>query len=235
MKMKLILLSAIMACGSFFYGCSDDDATTPTTKTPGAPSFIGNTQIVKIPTTIQNSTNPNVALIAGSLSMVNSMAGYGAMFIIPANANSMSSELKTTSPQTYTWSNGEFTVSYEYYDLSDKYTWTIYYTIAPQPKYKAFYAEENKDGKSGKMEVYNETSGVKEVSWNWNKNDANNVTFVYESFDTPTEKLTVVSNADGSGSIKFVEGTVTKYEALWDASGKGSYTIYDQPNVTGTF
>ncbi len=89
----------------------------------------------------------------------------------------------------------------------------------------------NIEGTNGEWHIFAENSTDEVGVFTWQVLD-NGVKIGTFTINEPSIIYEVINNADGSGSFIKKEGGVKVYEAVWDAAGNGSWTLWDlQGNV----
>jgi hypothetical protein len=240
---RINLFVLVLMAIAIISGCKKDDDKPASDYVK--PSQGSSETLVTVPTTLQNSTDPNAAMVNTYAQMVNAFSGYSEMLSsIPDNATQ--SELKTTG-KSWTWSDGQGnTVWIEFTKDDVKYAWNLYMKTASMSSRKLVVsATQLLTGMAGTMNIYNfyDASTTAVVSYDWAKS-ADGTTTVNLLFNGGDDAIffTLVSKADGSGSYKAYKGTTASgikfIEATWTANGHGTWWIKDTSSgaeTSGTF
>ena len=211
-------------------GCKKDDDVDPNNNFTAY-----EIQTVQIPDAMAQSNDPGAQTAKQFMGILNGMSGLGGMMTPPLKSLPATS-FKDGGTELYTWEindgNTHCTITLTFIETADSYSWaiTINGTLSGinLNNFTYIQAYEKKDGSSGYMTLYDaEGSGVLMIqTWQELTNDAFECTL-----ELPQSLLiTVVSNADGSGTIEvkdWVNGQyVLDYRAEWDASGHGQWWEY---------
>jgi hypothetical protein len=221
------LLVCAIAVSISMSGCKKDDSSDKSSPADlPKPAFASETKVVEVPANLQTSQEFGAQMCNTYLNMVNGLSAWTGFFSVPDNAQELKSATKSTGTRTYKYSNGLETVYYEYTETSDKYCWTMYFETKDHPKAKVIYAEESKNGATGKVEIYNwDTDKSTSLRWSWTKDASNNTTFIYDVIGTG-DKIEVKANADGSGYVKLYENSVLTMYGNWNTLGHGTLIMY---------
>ncbi|MBV6645054.1 MAG: hypothetical protein KI790_06380 [Cyclobacteriaceae bacterium] len=252
---KLWKTWGIMLMFLFVASCGDDEEANPESGLNDVEfSFSAGDSPIDVPTALAQSQDPNALQVAIWLQTANSMSAWLGSFQVPSGAETSSDPIVAGSARVeadevlvYTWTSddglgGTVTVAYQIAELSDKYTFEVFWKLGEGDFERFIYAEESKgELKNGFMEIYIAGLGEDVVAdeyffkFEWSEDSAGNFTFAMTDSDDGFE-LAITANADGSGSL-IVEYDGTKsYEATWSADGtSGTYATYDfDGNLTGS-
>ncbi len=217
-------------------GCSKktDNPAGPVNST--APSFP--TVTFKGPNT--NSSDPNVSIIQGYVSLGNAYSNY---FNVFAGTNA------TQSGNTWTWSetNGNESVTFSMTKQSSgSYSWKWVVNGTDQSSGRTynnktfFEGTVGADGKSGEWKVYQDTTSLLAADFVWATNSSGTLSGTLSIYQddgsTVEEKYQIANNSDGSGEVDLYSGTILVYKATWQTNGSGTWITYDSTTgaQTGT-
>lgn len=222
---SLLLLATFFA----FAGCSEDEATAPTTA-PIIPSLL-------MTTSISDTTTDNNALLSKSMFTVfNGLLSMSQMFLhaTPASANG-----------TYTWTfaaSGQSWTMTAVRQTDGSYVWTLKFTGLDNDvqltNFVFWSGTSSADGKTGLISFFEPgvTGASADVAWSVAANGAITVT-LREYVDGIVDfKAVGTANTDGSGTLDIYDnGTIRSFHSSWNAAGAGTWTTYGiEGNITGS-
>lgn len=227
--LKLLTLFVSIFTLLIVSSCKKDDNTNP-----DKASMEYNVKTVDIPDAMAQSNDPGAQMARQYIGMLNGMSAYGGMMTPPSKSSHITN-LKDGSPEIYVWEVNEgnihctFTLTYT--ETATLYTWKMVLdgTMDGQVFNNFTYisAEEAKDGSYSKITVFDPENNdiLTTMSW-YEENGSTNFTFeIPEGI-----LLSIIVNADNSGSIELKEWINNhwelSYEANWDSSGHGSWWEY---------
>ena len=178
---------------------------------------------------------PMAAMAVGYVTLANSIAGYGSFFETPAASSSQTSG----DTLTVTWSNGSLTVIMKYWETTTTDNWKIMLNgtdgSTVYVNWTFMEAEQNKSGTGGSLVIYDENTTTVILSWVWTIDTSDNITVVFTNYEDD-ERIEIVGNANGTGSVEYYENNVLLYEIEWYADGSGAWWNYSvTPNTNGTW
>jgi hypothetical protein len=189
--------------------------------------FVEDFQALSVPTGLSSSNNQYAQQANAQFETLKGLgSGFASLFIIPANAVSSKSTIKTASKtnalatKTYIWSSNGTTVTYNITDASDRYSFT--YSIESTDFTGKFMdGYQLKDGSYAEARLYaGSNQVVSTIKW-W---VAANTTKI--ELDADGYKIIMESNTDNSGNLKVYEGSFLAALYEWNANGSGTYTDY---------
>lgn len=231
-KLNLISLATILLFLVFGASCNKDESPEPEEQT--VKQF--NTKSVSAPDAMKQSNEPGAMQSAQYISMMNSMAGYGAMMVPPDKSGTVN--LKDGGTDIYTW---DYEDGLNNYSATLKITETITYIkwemiingVLDNHQLNNFTyltAEEFKDGSGSTFTMYDfYAPGSVVMTIKWHESG----TTTYFTFEIPGEiRITMEVQSDGSGSLDVNDWKNGQYmlsfRAVWDASGHGECWEYDE-------
>lgn len=228
--LKLLILMIGILSLVVVSSCKKDDDNNPNNN---AQQY--ETKTVDVPDGMAQSSDPGAQQATAYLNMVNSMATYGSMMTPPSKSTPFTN-YKDGGTEVYTWEVNEgmnhFTATLRITETNTMYNWemSLTGTIDTYTLTNFIYirAETTKDGMSSSITLYDlDGSGIEmTMSWQDNGNGSGNF-----EFEVPNSiKVTVVANADGSGSMEVYEWDGQSYyldfRIEWNASGHGEWWEY---------
>ena len=215
--MKKWYLISIAILFLAFNSCKKDD-TQGVTATKM--KLADNLAKLGIPEVMKNSSNSNAQQAVGYYDQVMGIENDFTWFNLPSDA--------THDGDNYYWSYGGLSLWEVYSESGSNYDWDIYVKTTETSKQKYFHSEESKDGKTGKMEIYNYASATDDelLSYQWTFDSKGNMTMTESSGDGSFE-YEIVSNIDLSGSSKMYSDGKLFYSFQWNSDGSGSYVYYN--------
>lgn len=228
MRLKRLFLFALIFVVAFsFVACSKDK------KTNNSDDFDGpewNNDPVELPVAMEQSDDPHAVMAVGYVAMANSFSGYGGLFAPPRGAICT---VNRDEEWTYTWGDGELSITLVITETSTHYYWEIYFDgFDGEMTYDNFLyiaAEQTLDGNNGSMTLYDPEMTEFLLFWEWSLDDAGVYHFMYEFYQDG--KVLVEVNPDGSGFVEFYEYDISGYwrsfRLEWTALGTGEWWIYD--------
>lgn len=195
-KLFYLLLAAPLILS---VSCSKDEPEPE--KTYIEPVASSRTNVVDMPTGLQNSTDPYAALASSWIQTANGLAAYGSSFSVPGNAQIGGDK---SSGSVYFWTLGD-SISYwmTFTELVDKYTWKYEFASTNVPRFTHIEAEELKTGKEGSWTIFSPV-GNRTIIWdyNWEVNTSNDFSATMMMYGIQTVKYEVLDKADNSGYFK---------------------------------
>jgi hypothetical protein len=214
-KFLTFLLAAVAIV--FVSSCSKDDDNSSGGTEFKKPSGAATVSKIKIPTALQNSTNPYAMMASSYIQSAVSMTSAFSSFEVPSGA-SHSTAKSTASEDVWYWTDGSSKFWMTYWEDGSKYYWKCELSLAGAAKYTVLTAEEKKDGTGGEVKYYAAANTIA-LTYTWTY--VNNVLTV--NMDVEGFSLDIVINADGSGTVDYVAGE-DNFHMVWDAAGSGSIT-----------
>lgn len=214
-KMKKIL--SIIAIAIFITSCSSDNESSSSFK----PSLTKLELTSKVPSNLQQNSPQ-------TFSQISEMEGY-------MNMCSMYMNNPTgRSSSTNTWTYGNFTVTYTYNLVGNRYEFS--YSIS-QNSVENFSLTgwENTDGSGGHWsyaintaQLGNPNSSNFNITFDWTRSTIGDYHFDMTFDMGPNNNLHYVSNFnhDYSGNSMFSVNSVQNYGTTWNSTGHGQFTNY---------
>lgn len=232
--MKIRQLFCLLLLAGVFASCSSDDDAKPSVENAKF-SFSGTAKAVEAPSALATKDDPYAQQTVGYIEMVNSMATFISAFEPPSGATKTSTEISApngrvngtaSSVVVWTWSDPNYgTIAYQIKDLSDKYTFEVFFKPNDTNEWLRYlYAEEQKDKSSGMMEMYSDSEVY--LRWDWARS-GDNFTFTYSSPVFDFEFVMVVNTKTKAGSVNYFIGGAKVYEIVWTSQGAGSWKYYE--------
>ncbi|MBN1768792.1 MAG: hypothetical protein JW842_09805 [Prolixibacteraceae bacterium] len=222
--MKRILLFAFITTLFAVTACNEDEDPIVS---PEATSMkiVEKLDKLEVPLAMRNSDNEYAQQAVGYVEDVKNIASYFDYFEIPEGAEH--TRLKSTLNQDeYYWTDGQNEIWEIYTETSDGYTWQIDIDMG-YGRQKYFFAEEDKDGNYGSMQVYDFTGETSSwlIKYEWSFDAAGNAELVWLLADN-SMKYEVKSNVDNSGYARIYLAGALFYNFVWNSDGSGSVAIY---------
>jgi hypothetical protein len=234
----LLLIVATLA-----FSCSKDDDAKPKLESTGL-SFSGETQLIKAPSAMLNSSDPYAQLASSWIEAVNGIGAFTTYFKTPSGATKTSSKITASNGRVaapgdyvvYTWTDSQtgYSIAYQVSEESDRYTWEIFFKESLDAEWlKYIHAEEMKDRSSGFMKIFDiwgflsDDSSSVMVSYNWTRSGD---IFTFE-MDSPLFELNVkltYNTRTKAGSVIYYFDGIKTYEMTWDSKGNGTWTLFDE-------
>lgn len=244
-KLNLNFVWALLIGVALVTGCKKDETSSqPSTKFI-EPSIAQNTEIVKLPAAIENSSDAYVSLLAGYANAVNVFGNYSSIFAyIPSNAQQTSLKSNGTS---WTWSDGHGNAIWiEQIEETDHYTWNYYIKDADMSsRVLAITATELKTKLGGSLKVFDyqsTTPSTVSLDYNWSKDNTGMITATILFADNSSPMFfTMTSKPDTSGTLKIYNGSSASGTLFanytWNSAGHGNYWYKDTSGheYTNTF
>lgn len=193
--------------------------------------------VVSVPKAMASSDDPYAQQAVAYVGMVSQIENYFSYFQPPAGAKKSSQPILPVNGRTvsskeqylvYTWTQQDVTIAYQLSEKKDTYVWEIFWKQGDGNFKRYVYAEEGKEEKKGKMDIYNIFGDADDLlaKYTWKK--SSDGTFTLNGIVPSVDALyTVWINPDASGSVRYVFDT-SRYEMQWDGSGSGSWTFYSE-------
>ncbi len=231
-----VLLLAVASCSK------DDDPTVQSDLSSAELSFKAGEAPVVIPTGLAQSDDPIAQSAVAYLSQANEMANFISEMQPPAGATKSSTPINgkvNTGGRTeadflvYTWTDGNYIYAYQISETDTKYVFELFWKFSDTSDFVRYILAEETKIKSettldGFLEVYSLFSESEDyqLRYEWNK-DADG-TFHFDLL-TPNDafRISIVSNPDNSGSVKYFFSGSIYYDITWNADGSGSWILYD--------
>jgi hypothetical protein len=248
--MKILTkLTFFLLVSPLLISCGKDDKEPGPDLTSVKLSIASNADIFVLPAAMTSSNHPYAITARGYLNLLEDIFTENSEMLSgnqPGLSKSMSARLvalnadnppKGTSFLLYTGQepSTRMDIAYQLKDLDNLYSFE--YLVSEFSKaewYRYLYAEENKDQTSGLVKLYDNVPGVHAViqtyTWTWSGDD-----FVLHldsdvNFNGSFEIDYTINTKTHAGSVTFADAT-TKNEMTWDATGSGTYTIYQNSAV----
>ena len=248
MKLKLLPLIALLA---LMISCSKDD---PAPSVENAKlSFDAEEQAVVVPDAMLTSDNQYASEVAMYVMEANGLSSWTAAMSQISGATKSSTEIVAENGRSartagavvvYIFDYDGHQIAYQVKDLSDSWSFELFQQINGK-WYKYFYATEKKDKSSGYMSLIDIWSGdglySEMARWEWTLN-GNEFNFVFVS--EPEYKVVLqVNTSTKAGSMDIYYGATDPNQNFywdltenitWDSDGSGTWTDYENGEVTGT-
>ncbi len=215
-------LSVLLITGVIVAGCGDKD------KNPTGPEEdqLVVPQVVTVKGPTSQNTPPAVSASAG---MLNTMGSLGQAFLGSIQA---SNAKKSGDSYVWTYNNGEALVTVISTPSDNGVNWQVKvtgsYDNVQVKDFVILKGFSTADGKSGWWEMYDPTTGEKQMRYEWTTDSNNTVHATFMVYGDTPMKYEIVNNQDGSGTLAMYEGNVKTLEASWEANGSGTYTVWDE-------
>ncbi|MCP5063638.1 MAG: hypothetical protein GY936_14420 [Ignavibacteriae bacterium] len=194
---------------------------------------------IQVPDALKQSSDQKATFANAYISSMNSLAnGFSAWLSAPAGSESLA---KTNDDRSYTWSAGGISITMNYSENGDNYTWEVFLNGTDGEgltfnNFKFLEAAQNKNESEGYLKIFEDNSSNLSSTWSWvtNTNDVYSMTFGGDDND----RIEVNSNPDESGELLFYENNVLVSRTVWTSAGTGEWTEFDSGgNITdsGTF
>jgi len=217
------------------FGCSDDE-DPPTQQTTPTMEHTPTLQSVTIPQAMTQSTDPHAQLAVTYINLANSLSGLGSYFNPPTKAAKTTGfSGSATDTLTWTWNAGYITVILKFWETDTHYYWRyIWHGTYDQVVYNNWIwydANQTKDGTAGQLVWYDDNSTTPLLTWEWTYvSNVYTLTYYFEGVD----RLVIVVNADGSGSLNYYDNNILSLKIEWNADGSGEWWTYN-PVGNGTW
>jgi len=190
------------------------------------PNIGQKSQVAEKPSGLANSSDENAQTCAGYFDQINGIMDMLSMFEVPKNADLV--DTKSTGVWTWTWEEGGIEVWMTWTETDAKYTWEYEVDYLNQGRVRYLYAEENKDGSNGLLNVYSGYDDSAAIVYNWTYDNNENLNFEM-NFGSSLASLRIEANinADGSGNYSYYFNSDLWYYVAWNLDGSGYYTYYD--------
>ena len=228
MKLKRLFIFALVFVVAFsFVACSKDKKTNNSNEFDG-PEW--NNDPVEVPLAMEQSNDPHAQMAVSYVAMANSFGSYGGLFAPPRGAICT---VNRDEEWTYTWGDGELSITLVITETSTHYHWEIYFDgFDGNMTYDNFLyiaAEQTLDGSSGSMTLYDPEMTEFLLFWQWSSDDNGVYHFMYEFYQEG--KIVVEINPDGSGFLEYYEYDNSAYwrsfRIEWTALGTGEWWGFD--------
>jgi hypothetical protein len=236
---KALLLSAAIIVSA----CNDDDDKKSSLETAKL-SLSAGTTVVDAPQAMKNSEDPYAQRATGWVELANGMTQYFSYLEFPEGAAKSKTRITASNARVkdtgdvlvYTWSDEQsgYSIGYQISEESDKYVWEIFIKENGSDWLKYFHAEEKKDGSSGFMKVYNiygDNPSSIGFMYEWSRS-GDELTFTFSDGTDDSVFTITVNEKTGAGSVVTTEGGEKTYEMTWDAQGNGTWTYYEDGEVS---
>lgn len=184
-------------------------------------------ELIDIPQALKDNSNVDALTVTNQF---NTIKSFGTVFsnylIIPDNASTSNSSAKNTAvnaSKTFSWSEGDVSITYTITELADRYTFL--YSINSNE-----YSGEVLNGYILKDETYatftlkNDQDGNVYLTSKWWFDNSSVKT---EIVNNQNFKYKLDANLDNkSGEIELFDNTNLLVKYLWDENGDGSITTY---------
>lgn len=221
-----------------FASCSKDDDAAPDLDNV-AFVFDAENPPVTIPQGLQSSSDSRALLANAFLSQANGIIAVVSSIQPPPGAAKSNTPIngrsngRTRNTQenisVYTWtaSDGGNSVSYAYQisETNTHYVFELFLKVNNDDYIKYWHSEQSKTGKQGFLELFGDyDDGQYTLRYEWAEVAG---TFRFDVI-TSDSKISIISNADNSGSLKVYEEGKLETELTWNAAGtSGTYAEYD--------
>ncbi len=231
MKIKKVIIGFLISLIALsFTNCSKDEnnPVAPEKKEPAKLQV----KEVQVPQHLSQVQDPHAQLVVGFVQLANGFKNYTPFFTPPSGATHVP---KTNGVKDeWTWTSQGLTVRLVYNEGTESVSWKIYLTGVFEGftvnNWLAGEAEQNKDGTSGHLMVYDPPTSNVLTEWSWNTQSDGTYIFVVNMYDSD-EKIELTVNPDNSGTIQFynsVDNTfVLEYKITWTSAGSGQWWEYD--------
>ncbi len=239
MKRKILSIAIILILTFFLSSCSKDDDNPVTPEEKPSPEQPATPQ-VQLPPSVSNSNDPHAARAVSFVAMANSFSQYSAFFTPPEGSLAKTAD---DGNWDYTWTDGTLVITLHYRENGEGYSWEVVLN-GTEPSSGVVYtdwtmmeAQQNSDGSSGSMTVYEDNTTNPEFEYTWTNDGSGHITFEYISFGDYGSKVSITSNPDNSGSMEYCEYVngqyVMTFKLIWTSNG-GEWWEYDyQGNEIG--
>jgi hypothetical protein len=204
--LSVAVLLMVSSCGK------DDSSDTTSFKKPSAGETADK---IKVPQGMANSTNPYAVATTSYIQAAIALTSNFDSFSVPPGATE-STKKSSGESHNWEWSNGTTTCWMSYWEDATKYNWKYEIATTGISRYTVLTAEENIDGSGGNV-IFYQTAGVEALTYVWTLVDGKYTI----NLDVPGASLDIVINANGSGTMDFVQGADNCHIA-WNADGSGS-------------
>jgi len=224
MKLRnLLFIFAALVFVAFTNSCNKDEIQPDEIVQP---SISKKTQVAEKPSGLQNSSDQNAQTCASNFDMINGVMDLMSHFEVPKNADLV--KTKSAGAWTWTWEEGGVTVWMTWTETESQYTWEYEVDYLNSGRTRYVYAEESKDGKIGKLELFGGYTEYATYVYNWTYDNSNNLVFEM-NFDLIgfVYNITAHINTDGSGDYSYSCAGDVWYEVAWNVDGSGWWKYYD--------
>jgi hypothetical protein len=243
--MKITRFLSFIAVMAIVFSCSKDEEPEPNIEQASL-SLSKDKPIIEVPAAMATNEDEHAQMASGYVTMANGISSNLAMFTPPSNAvksttiiTPLNGRIASTNADAvvYTWIHQGTSIAYQIRDLSDKYTYELFYKGASDTGwYRYLHAQEMKDKSAGYMVLYDlwNSTGDRSAAllrWDWTrKNDLFTVTLKDVQGDFSI--VVSVNTKTKAGSVIFYEGKDKLYEMTWDTLGNGTWKSYEDGIVT---
>lgn len=178
---------------------------------------------IKVSSAFTNNTSTDAQQALGyAQSIKSTLQAYSSFFSIPADASYAAGKVVGV----WTWNYQGYSAEYIVEEIGNRYVFTYTWTYLGS-QYYSFTGWEEMDGSAGKLEMtIVDANELFTINWTNNNNS-----FVIDMTNTDAgvvySRYVGTYNSDGSGNVKYYDGTDLYYEAIWNTNGSGTATTYN--------
>jgi len=237
---KALLLLAVVVASA----CSDDDDDKKSSLESAKFSLASKGTVVTAPAALKESEDPYASMANGWIEMANGMTQFFGYFEFPEGAAKSSTRITASNARVkdtgdvlvYTWEDEQTgtSIAYQVSEESDRYVWEIFTKSTGANWLKVLHAEEKKDKSAGLVKVYNvegDNPSAVIFAYEWTV-DGDIFTLKFSDGTDENVFLITVNVKTGAGGVVATENGVKTYEMTWDAQGNGSWTFYEDGEVS---
>jgi len=245
MKKLLTLIAAFSLC---LFACEKEEENPEPSLEDVKFGFANQDEdLIPVPEALQEAEIPEATLALGWLNLANNLTStYSQLFNVPANAVKSSNPVVPSNGRVakaeylvYAWEgpNG-YGITYQVHKEGEKYVLEILYKMPQIEGWRLhLYAEQDRDGKNGKLKVYNIDSPESHLAFIYIWQTVGDVVKIeFGESETAIVVRAEANTKTGSGKVEYLDGEVVRLLINWNGDGSGSWTYYgDNGELTGTW
>lgn len=232
------LITTVLILGLLLAACSSDKKDNGTNQQEQPPEGLS-IEPVQLPASMTQSSDQYAQTVVSYVNLIN-LFQYWTGNLMPRGQVGKVGLVESTTdgpPWVYTWTQQGVTAKLVIDIKDNQYHWVLTYSGTIEGyqynNAKVLEAWEDMDGTSGKMVLYDPEDNSESAEWSWQKDENGTVTVNYKESSGSSE-ITVVQNADLSGSLEVYEDSKLTFKATWNADGSGTWWTYENGTQTGT-